>query len=131
MSATPAAASAADWRIRARSWWQQLSAVMIKEAKQVTRDPSSWIIAVVLPLTFLFLFGYGISLDTTVVKVAVVREDDGRDAQDLAAMLRLGRLAEAWIAPPATRELRELVRYRFSLVGHRTSAKAQIHGVMV
>ena len=55
---------------------------------------------------------------------------DERDAKDLAAMLRLGRLAEGWIAPPRTRELRELVRYRASLVGHRTSAKAQIHGVM-
>jgi len=87
VSATPAAAIAGDRRARARSWWQQLSAVMIKEAKQVTRDPSSWIIAVVLPLTFLFLFGYGISLDTTVVKIAVVREDDSRDAQDLAAAL--------------------------------------------
>jgi ABC-2 type transport system permease protein len=72
---------------RARSWWQQLTAVMIKEAKQVTRDPSSWIIAVVLPLTFLFLFGYGISLDTTVVKIAMVREDSGRDAGDFAAAL--------------------------------------------
>lgn len=70
---------------RLRTWWQQLAAVMLKEAKQVTRDPSSWIIAVVLPLTFLFLFGYGISLDTTVVKIAVVCEDDGRAAQDLAA----------------------------------------------
>jgi len=87
VSATPAAATATDRRSRARSWWQQLSAVMIKEAKQVTRDPSSWIIAVVLPLTFLFLFGYGISLDTTVVKIAVVREDDSGDAQDLAAAL--------------------------------------------
>ena len=57
-------------------------------------------------------------------------KNDERDAKDLAAMLRLGRLAEGWIAPPETRELRELVRYRFSLVRHRTSAKAQIHGVM-
>ena len=57
-------------------------------------------------------------------------KNDVRDAQDLAAMLRLGRLAEGWIAPPEIRELRELVRYRYSLVGHRTSAKAQIHGVM-
>ena len=57
-------------------------------------------------------------------------KNDERDAKDLAAMLRLGRLAEGWIAPPETRELRELVRYRFSLVGHRTSAKAQIHAVM-
>ncbi len=87
MSATPAAAVADSRRARAHSWWQQLAAVMIKEAKQLTRDPSSWIIAVVLPLTFLFLFGFGISLDTTVVKIAVVLEDDGRDAQDLAAAL--------------------------------------------
>jgi transposase len=57
-------------------------------------------------------------------------KNDERDAQDLAAMLRLGRLAEGWIAPPKVRELRELVRYRFRLVHHRVSCKAQIHGVM-
>ena len=57
-------------------------------------------------------------------------KNDERDAKDLAVMLRLGRLAEGWIAPPQTRELRELVRYRFSLAGNRTSAKAHIHGVM-
>src|SRR3974390_997228 len=57
-------------------------------------------------------------------------KNDERDAQALAAMLRLGRLAEGWIAPPEIRELRELVRYRHSLGRHRTSAKAQIHGVM-
>jgi len=57
-------------------------------------------------------------------------KNDERDAQDLAAMLALGRLAEGWIAPPEVRELRELVRYRYSLIRHRTSAKAQIHGVM-
>ncbi len=57
-------------------------------------------------------------------------KSDERDAKDLAAMLRLGRLAEGWIAPPHTRELRELVRYRFHLVGHRTSVKNQIQGVM-
>jgi ABC-2 type transport system permease protein len=72
---------------RWRSWWRQLSAIMLKEAKQVTRDPSSWIIAVFLPLTFLFLFGYGLSLDTTVVKVAVVREDSSQDARAFAARI--------------------------------------------
>ena len=76
-----------DTLTRARSWWQQLAAIMIKEGKQVTRDPSSWIIAVVLPLTFLFLFGFGISLDTTVVKIAMVREDGGRDARAFADAL--------------------------------------------
>ena len=86
---------------RAHAWWQQLAAVMVKEAKQVTRDPSSWIIAVVLPLTFLFLFGYGISLDTTVVKIAVVREDTSRDADALAGALTASR----WflVVPAASR----------------------------
>ena len=76
-----------DTLTRVRSWWQQLAAIMIKEGKQVTRDPSSWIIAVVLPLTFLFLFGFGVSLDTTVVKIAMVREDGSRDARALADAL--------------------------------------------
>ena len=76
-----------DTLTRVRSWWQQLAAIMLKEGKQVTRDPSSWIIAVVLPLTFLFLFGFGISLDTTVVKIAMVREDGGRDARAFADAL--------------------------------------------
>ena len=45
-------------------------------------------------------------------------KNDERDATDLADLLRMGRLPEAWIAPPATRELRELVRHRAKLVGH-------------
>lgn len=39
-------------------------------------------------------------------------KNDVRDASDLADLLRMYRLPEAWIAPPATRELWELVRYR-------------------
>jgi hypothetical protein len=47
-----------------------------------------------------------------------------RDAADLADLLRMGRLPEAWIAPPQTRELRELVRYRAKLVAIRSGLKA-------
>jgi transposase len=57
-------------------------------------------------------------------------KNDERDARDLADLLRLGRLAEAWIAPPAVRELRELVRYRAKLVALRSGLKAQVHAVM-
>lgn len=57
-------------------------------------------------------------------------KNDERDAKDLAATLRLGRLVEGWIASPETRELREVVRYSFRLVGLHTSCKAQVHGVM-
>jgi transposase len=57
-------------------------------------------------------------------------KNDLRDAVDLADLLRMGRLAEAWIAPPATRELRELVRHRAKLVGIRSQCKAEVHAVL-
>jgi transposase len=57
-------------------------------------------------------------------------KNDVRDASDLADLLRMGRLPEAWIAPPATRELRELVRHRAKLVAWRTALKASIHAVL-
>ena len=42
----------------------------------------------------------------------------------------MGRLPEAWIAPPATRELRGWVRHRAKLVGLRSSLKCQVHAVL-
>jgi transposase len=50
-------------------------------------------------------------------------KNDERDARDLADLLRWGRLAEAWIAPPAIRELRELVRSRAKLVQLRSGSR--------
>src|SRR5436853_5729403 len=57
-------------------------------------------------------------------------KNDERDARDLADLLRLGRLAESWIAPPELRELRELVRFRAKLSNLRTGLKAQLHAVL-
>jgi len=55
---------------------------------------------------------------------------DWKDATLLADVLRMGSLPEGWIAPPETRELRELVRYRAKLVALRSGLKAQVHAVM-
>jgi transposase len=57
-------------------------------------------------------------------------KNDERDAADLADLLRMGRLPEAWIAPQATRELRELVRHRAKLVGLRSHCRAEVHAVL-
>jgi transposase len=57
-------------------------------------------------------------------------KNDVRDAADLADLLRMGRLPEAWIAPPATRELRELVRHRAKLVHLRSGLRSQVHAVL-
>ncbi len=42
----------------------------------------------------------------------------------------MGRLPEAWLAPPAVRELRELVRHRAKLVAVRSGFKAGVHAVL-
>jgi transposase len=57
-------------------------------------------------------------------------KNDFQDCCDLADLLRLGRLPESWIAPPATRELRELVRHRAKLVALRSHCKAEVHAVL-
>jgi transposase len=57
-------------------------------------------------------------------------KNDVRDATDLADLLRMRRLPEAWIAPPAVRELRELVRHRAKLVALRSGLKASVHAVL-
>lgn len=45
-------------------------------------------------------------------------------------MLRMGRLPEAWVAPPQVRELREEVRYRHKLSRLRAGLKSQVHQVL-
>jgi len=57
-------------------------------------------------------------------------KNDERDATDLVDLLRMGRLAEAWVAPPSLRELREYIRYRAKLVNLRSNLKAQVHAVL-
>jgi transposase len=57
-------------------------------------------------------------------------KNDERDARELAGLLRMGRLPEAWIAPPKVRELRDLVRHRARMVHLRSSLRCQIHAVL-
>ena len=57
-------------------------------------------------------------------------KNDVRDAADLADLLRMGRLPEAYVAPPQVRELRELVRHRATLVALRSGLKAGVHAVL-
>jgi transposase len=57
-------------------------------------------------------------------------KNDARDAYELANLLRLGSLPEAYIAPPQLRELRELVRHRRQLVKTCTSVKNGIRALL-
>ncbi|PRC90701.1 ABC transporter permease [Solimicrobium silvestre] len=66
---------------------RRLIALCRKESYQIVRDPSSILIAFVLPVILLFIFGYGINLDTNRVRIGLVVEDSGVEAQRFADVL--------------------------------------------
>ncbi|MDX7988296.1 ABC transporter permease [Xenorhabdus sp. 12] len=63
--------------------WRRLKALCIKETKQIIRDPSSTLIAVVIPLMLLFIFGYGINLDSSKLRIGILMEQQSEDAREL------------------------------------------------
>ncbi len=66
-----------------RLWTRQLGALILKEFRQIVRDPSSYLVAGVLPLLFLLLFGFGISLDPGVLQLAVLNQSGGVHSRGL------------------------------------------------
>lgn len=66
-------------------------ALVRKESYQAIRDPSTILIAFVLPLILLFLFGYGVSLDTTRTRIGLVLEQATPLTQDLSASFQASR----------------------------------------
>lgn len=66
---------------------RRLSALCIKESRQIIRDPSSIIIALILPLLLLVIFGYGLNLDATRLNLGLCDEDGGAEARNFCALL--------------------------------------------
>lgn len=64
---------------------KRLWALVLKESLQAMRDPSTLLIAFVLPVVLLFLFAYAVSLDVSGVRIGVVQESPSASAQELAA----------------------------------------------
>lgn len=56
--------------------FKRLSALVMKEILGISRDPSSLAVAFILPIIFLFIFGYAINLDSSNIKMAIVSETD-------------------------------------------------------
>jgi ABC-2 type transport system permease protein len=70
-----------------RDGLRRVAALMRKEMRQILRDPSTIIIAVVLPLTLLFLFGYGVSFDARRIEIGLVVEEPTPETGSFAASL--------------------------------------------
>ena len=64
---------------------RRLAAIMVKEALQIVRDPSSILIGFILPVFLTLLSGYATNLDIKGVPIGLVLEDSSPEAQSLAA----------------------------------------------
>jgi ABC-2 type transport system permease protein len=53
-----------------------LGALIKKESLQIKRDPSAMLIAFILPLILLFIFGYGVNLDSNRIRIGLAVEDN-------------------------------------------------------
>jgi ABC-2 type transport system permease protein len=74
---------------RSASSLMRMRGLLRKEILQIRRDPSSILLALVMPVVLLFLFGYGVSLNPTLVPVAIVAADHSSEARQLTARFDL------------------------------------------
>ncbi|HUI61868.1 MAG TPA: ABC transporter permease [Steroidobacteraceae bacterium] len=74
-------------RLRAKA--RRVRALIVKETRQIVRDPSSVAIGIILPVILILLFGFGLSLDVKNVPLAVDLEDSSFEAGELLASLQL------------------------------------------
>ena len=79
-------------------------ALLRKESLQIVRDPSTMLIAFVLPLLLLFLFGYGVSLDTAKTRIGLAVQDSSEPALSLAGAYR----SSQWFEVESRREVTSL-----------------------
>ena len=102
------------------SWlsWRRLKALCWKETLQIFRDPSSILIAFFMPVLMLFIFGYGINLDSSRLRVGLRVEDTGRDAVSFANALA----GSPWL---------EVRRYESRAALERAIVDSEIRGFVV
>jgi ABC-2 type transport system permease protein len=70
---------------------RRLAGLVRKESLQIIRDPSSFLIAGVLPPLLLFIFGFGVSLDLKRVPIGVVVEWPSPEADSFLDSFRNSR----------------------------------------
>jgi len=80
-----------DGAIAQGSFGMRMRGLIRKEFLQIFRDPSSIAIAFLMPLVLLLLFGYGVSLDSESIPVALVVEKPSADTASFTAAFSKSR----------------------------------------
>lgn len=63
---------------------RRLLALCLKEFYQIIRDPSNILIAFIMPMMLLFLFGYGVNLDSSKIRLGILINDSSSEARRFA-----------------------------------------------
>ena len=80
------------------AWLRRVVGLVRKEFLQIRRDPSSYLIAGVLPLLLLFIFGFGVTLDLRRVPIGIVIEQSTPEANSLLDSFRNSRYFKVQMA---------------------------------
>lgn len=67
---------------------RRLRALCLKETFQIVRDPSSILVAFVMPVVLLFVFGYALNLDSSRLGLGLLMEDHGPAAVQFEQTLK-------------------------------------------
>ncbi len=71
---------------------RRIRGLIVKESRQIFRDPSNLLVAVVLPLLLLFLYGYGLNLDPRFFRIGLVVEQPTPESGSFTAALQNSRV---------------------------------------
>ena len=73
---------------RSPSAARRFTAMVAKEFLQVVRDPSTVLIAFVMPIVLIMIFGFALNLDAARTRIGLAQQDGGEAAASLATAFR-------------------------------------------
>jgi len=79
--------------------FRRITALAVKEVLQIWRDPRSLIIALLLPFTQMFLFGYGVNLDLRHLPVCTFDREGSQLSHRLTWQVSPSRRRPAHVGP--------------------------------
>ncbi|MEW5734013.1 MAG: ABC transporter permease [Thermodesulfobacteriota bacterium] len=94
----------------------RLKGLMRKEFHQILRDPSSIAIAFLMPVVLLFLFGYGVSLDSEHVPVGIVTESSTPETESFIGAFRHSRYLDPVVIPSMTEAISAMLSGRVNAI---------------
>ena len=85
--------------------WRRLRVLCHKEALQILRDPGNILIAFVIPIVLLAIFGYGINLDSDRLRIGIVIGQESPEVRTLVQAFE----ASPWIEASVSNDRQKMI----------------------